>query len=198
MIANHASTPKTLACPHCGAQMNLTGRGRAPGSVVYFCSRCVPMLQVKELWLGQVVRTGNLGFGFVQLRGAQALGGVRFLAQDCLDPATGGQATSQPRVGDSVLALLGDDATQVQKLWRLAPAQPRLNGSPSVRRHGVITTLKTPVWGFITEMQTGVSWFVHQKDLAGGGILATGLRVTFLPAHTPKGRKACEVRVVTG
>lgn len=193
-------TPKTLVCPHCGTQMNLTGRGRAPGSVVYLCRRCVPMLQMKELWLGQVVRTGNLGFGYVQLQGAHGLGGLRFELPDCLDPASGRPAPA-PHVGDPVLVLLSEDAHRVKQLWTLPVARslPYPNGHQSngTRRYGVVTTLKSPQWGFLVDQSNGLPYFVHQTDVWGGQPLAIGQRVTFLPAQTPKGRKACEVRIQT-
>lgn len=106
-------TPRTLVCPHCRKQMNLTGRGRAPGSVVYFCHGCVPMLQIKQLFLGQVVRTGNLGFGFVQLQGPHGLGGLRFELDDCRDPVSG-QPAGVLHVGDPVLVLLSEDASRAK------------------------------------------------------------------------------------
>jgi len=194
-------TPKTLICPHCGTQMNFTGRGRAPGSVVYLCRRCVPMLQMKELWLGQVVRTGNLGFGYVQLQGAHGLGGLRFELHDCLDPASGRPAT-ETHVGDAVLVLLSEDTSRAKQVWRLSNARsnppssgPQSNG---LRRHGVVTTLKSPEWGFLVDQANGLPYFVHQADVDGGQPLAVGQRVTFLPAQTPKGRKACEVRIQGG
>ena len=192
--ANDVATPKTLLCPHCGAQMNLTGRGRAPGSVVYLCSRCVPMLKVKELWKGQIVRTGNLGFGFVQLEGAQGLGGLRFAVEDCLQGSNGHRPTQHPAVGDWVLVLLSEDATQARKLWQLP--RPSANGA-APRRRGVIAVLKAPDWGFITEFETGRTYFVHQSDMVGAGPLAVGCHVTFRLAETPKGPKASEVWVVT-
>jgi|GEM_PF-3310797 cold shock CspA family protein len=192
-------TPKTLICPHCGTQMNLTGRGRAPGSVVYLCRRCVPMLQMKELWLGQVVRTGNLGFGYVQVRGAHGLGGLRFELRHCLDAVSG--RPSVPQIGDPVLVLLSDDASHAKHLWRLpAPCfaplghDPQLNGP---RRHGVVTSLKSPQWGFLVDQASGLPYFVHQADVCGRRPLGIGQKVTFLPAQTPKGRKACEVRILS-
>jgi hypothetical protein len=69
--------------------MNLSGRGKAPGSVAYFCARCVPMLRVKELWQAQVVHTGNRGFGFVQLHGAGGLGAVHFRVEDLVSAGGG-------------------------------------------------------------------------------------------------------------
>jgi cold shock CspA family protein len=192
-------TPKTLICPHCGTQMNFTGRGRAPGSVVYLCRRCVPMLQMKELWLGQVVRTGNLGFGYVQLQGAHGLGGLRFELRHCLDPVSGRPAA--PQVGDPVLVLLSEDANHAKQLWSLpAPRFAPLDNGPQsngLRRRGVVTTLKSPEWGFLVDQASGLPYFVHQTDVCGGQPLAVGQRVTFLPAQTPKGRKACEVRILS-
>ena len=102
-------------------------------SVVYVCSRCVPMLQVKELWLGQVVRTGNLGFGFVQLQGLGGTGWAAVLRSGCLDSATGRRADRQPGVGDWVLGLLGNSG-ELGKLWRLAaPFHGRQRHPPSRR-----------------------------------------------------------------
>jgi len=197
-VSTRFNVPKTLFCPHCGIQMNLTGRGRAPASVVYLCRCCVPMLRLKELHLAQVVRTGNLGFGFVQLMGSHGLGGLRFEFSDCLDPVAG-QTGCVPRVGEQVLVLLDHNATRVQRLWRLPQVAAGTslygNSHEPLRRRGVVTALKSPEWGFLVDETDGTSYFVHQADVCGGHRLAVGLRVTFLPAQTPKGRKACEVRL---
>ena len=115
-------SPRTLACPHCGSQMNLTGRGRGPGSTIYCCSGCVAMLRMKELWLGQVVRTGTQGFGFVQLQGPEGAS-LRFNTSDLLD-ASNRQAAS-PHVGELVMVLLSDDARTASKVWKLRNGAPR-------------------------------------------------------------------------
>ncbi len=191
------TAPKTLSCPHCGTQMNLTGPGRAVGSVVYFCRWCVPMLQLKELWLGQVIWTGSWGFGFVQLQGPGGLGDLRFELADCRNAH--GHPLSNLQVGDQVLVLLGDDTLRVKALWKFAP-RPAIFQSDGVeeqyRRRGVVTCLKAPDWGFLVDQQTGKPYFVHQNDILGGHTLAVGQKVTFLPGTTPKGSKACEVRIV--
>ncbi len=218
MNTHCVAAPKTLICPHCGAQMNLSGPGRAAGALVYLCARCVPLLQLKELWLGQVVRTGHRDFGFVQLAGAPGLGTLHFSFPDWLDARTGRPSPLAPQVGDPCLVLLGPSG-HAHRLWRLPrkkhhPAQPdapnghapfRMPHAPSRthapacpldprRRHGVISVLKAPDWGFLTEPQTGRAWFIHQRDVIGPGRLQVGRQVTFLPGTTPKGRKACEVR----
>ena len=195
-------SPRTLACPHCGSQMNLTGRGRGPGSTIYCCSGCVAMLRMKELWLGQVVRTGTQGFGFVQLQGL-AGASLRFNISDFLDA---GPRAASPHVGEPVLVLLSDDARTASKVWKLRDgARPRpvngaphANGAPSPRHRGTITAVKSPDWGFLTDEKTDQAYFIHRTDLVGGGPLVVGQRVTFLPADTPKGKKACEVRIVVG
>jgi cold shock CspA family protein len=199
--------PRVLECPHCAGQMNLSGRGKAPGVVTYFCGRCVPLLRIKELWLGQVVRTGNLGFGFVQLRGPSELGGVHFRVSDFA--AVGREpVAAAPRVGDQVLVLLDDDAQHARRVWRVpvtagAPhngqAAPRAAGNGTGkeknqgRRTGTVTRVVTEDWGFITEVVTGRELFVHRRELRGGVRLVPGQRVTYLPAQTPKGLRACEV-----
>lgn len=100
------SSPRTLACPHCGSQMNLTGRGRGPGSTIYCCSGCVAMLRMKELWLGQVVRTGTQGSSFVQIQGP-AGASLRFNSSDFLDAGTDHMAGTSPlTIGTSALILM--------------------------------------------------------------------------------------------
>lgn len=191
------TTPKTLSCPHCGTQMNLTGPGRAVGSVVYFCRRCVPLLRLKELWRGQVVRTGSWGFGFVQLQCPVGLDALRFKLADCYNAH--GQSLANVQVGDQVLVLLGEDTLWVKALWKLSsrPSAFRSDGVEELhRRRGVVTCLKAPDWGFLVDQHTGKPYFVHQNDILGGHTLAVGQKVTFLPGSTPKGSKACEVRIV--
>ena len=188
--------------------MNQSGRGRAPGSVTYFCGRCVPLLRIKELWLGQVVRTGKLGFGFVQLHGPSGLGGVHFRVADFAAANRGPQGAAEPRVGDQVLVLLDDDPQHARRVWQLdathgTPQNGRPWGPPAPsgaaktngqgRQAGSITKVITDAWGFITEYGTGREVFVHRGDLRGRARLALGQRVTYLPAQTPKGLKACEV-----
>lgn len=206
MNANHHrnNLPRNLQCPHCNGQMNLTGRGKAPASVMYLCVQCVPILRTKELWLGQVVRTGNRDFGFVQLRGPHAMGGLRFEYCDFAAPRRG-KSQATPRLGENVLVLLGDDARHAERVWRIdATAQPNRNGqgnsgngthrpSGNGRRRGSVTKLGGPDWGFVTEFGTGRELFVHCNDLRGGARLSLGRQVSYLPAQTPKGWKACEV-----
>jgi len=200
--------PRTIQCPHCGGQMNSSGSGKAPGSAAYFCAGCVPMLRIKELWLGQVVRTGNQEFGFVQLHGASGLGGVHFRTADFVAANGGSPKTAGPHVGDHVLVLLDDQPNHARRVWRVTPlgAAPQ-NGKPvptasgngalkpneQGRRRGSITTLVTSDWGFITEFGSGRTVFVHRRDLRHGARMVLGQQVTYLPAQTPKGLRACEV-----
>jgi len=201
-------SPRVLACPHCGCQMNQSGRGKAPGSATYFCAGCVPLLRIKELWLGQVVRTGNQGFGFVQLHGASGLGGVHFRVADFVAVNGRSPEAAQPQVGDHVLVLLDDDPQHARRVWRVefvtrAPqtGRPASRPAPAAvastnghgRQAGSITKVVTADWGFITEYGTGRELFVHRHDLRGRAGLVLGQRVTYLPAQTPKGLKACEV-----
>ncbi len=190
-------SPRTLACPHCRSQMNLTGRGRGPGSTIYCCSGCVAMLRMKELWLGQVVRTGAKGFGFVQLQGPDGAS-LRFNTSDFLD--SGSPQAASPRVGEPVLVLLSDDACTASKVWKLRNGAHARNAdaSPSPRHRGTITAVKSPDWGFLTDEKAGQAYFVHRTDLVGGCRLVVGQRVTFLPVDTPKGKKAGDVRIVVG
>jgi len=157
------------------------------------------MLRMKELWLGQVVRTGTQGFGFVQLKGPEGAS-LRFDTSDFLD--AGNSRTAPPNVGDSVLVLLSADACTASKVWKLRNGIPARNdnghGKPSPRHHGVITAVKSPDWGFLTDEKTDQACFIHRTDLVGGGPLVLGQRVTFLPADTPKGKKACAVRIAAG
>jgi cold shock CspA family protein len=155
------------------------------------------MLRMKELWLGQVVRTGTKGFGFVQLQGPEGAS-LRFNTSDFVD--AGSPQAASPHVGEPVMVLLSDDARTASKVWKLrngAPA-PNGNGAPSPRRRGTITAVKSPDWGFLTDEKTNQAYFIHRTDLVGGGPLIMGQRVTFLPADTPKGKKACEVRIGMG
>lgn len=193
-VAATLVAPKTLGCPHCGGQMNLTGRGRAAGSVTYICLSCVPALQVKELWHAQVVRTGNLGFGFVQILGARGVPALRFNHLDCRHPSGHKGSRQPPQIGERCLVLLASSLRRVLRVWRLPPPAPAGRTRPA--RQGVITALKAPDWGFVTELGTGTSWFVHQTDVVGGRPLTLGQRVTFVPGHGPQGPKACEVRWV--
>ena len=82
--------------------------------------------------------------------------------------------------------------------FETAPPARNGNGEPSPRHRGTITAVKSPDWGFLTDEKTGQAYFIHRTDLVGGGPLVMGQRVTFLPANTPKGMKACEVRIVVG
>ena len=194
-----ASPPKTLPCPHCGGQIHFVGRGRVPTSIVYHCPDCVAMLRLKELWPGQIVRTGNRGFGFAQLQGFTGWGTVYFNMTDLVDTTAVTPAIKPARVGDPVLVLLGKTAQRAERVWRMDRATssrfPDCRGQQNVRRQGIVTTMKDPLWGFITEQKTGQAYFVHQRDVCDG-LLAVGQHVTFLPAQTPKGRKACELRIV--
>lgn len=144
------------------------------------------------------MRTGNLGFGFVQLQGPHGLGGLRFELDDCRDPVSG-QPAGVLHVGDPVLVLLSADASRAKQVWRLPGARfaASLPNSNGPRRYGVVTALKSPQWGFRADQANGLPYFVHQADVCGGQPLAVGQRVTFLPAQTPKGRKACEVRILS-
>jgi cold shock CspA family protein len=176
--------------------MNFTGRGKAAGSVIYLCVGCVSSLRAKELWQGQIVRTSDRGFGFLQLVGRGNMPHLRFEHGEVAEP--GRQTPSRVEVGDFVLVLLADDARHARRIWRLRPAC-RQNGSPHVngsatRGVGVVTATPGHDWGFITELQTGNRFFVHQSDLRAGARIALGDQVTFLPTSTTKGPRAIEVR----
>jgi cold shock CspA family protein len=201
--------PSVIECPHCGGQMNQSGRGKAPGSTAYFCGGCVPLLRIKELWLGQVVRTGNQGFGFIQLHGAGGLGGVHFRVQDFVAPGGRSSSAATPHVGDHVLVLLDDDPQHARRAWRVQPVArapqngrpangPAPNGSPGTNGHGrqagSITKVIADNWGFITEYGTGRELFVHRHNLRGRARLELGQRVTYLPEQTPKGLNARDVQ----
>jgi cold shock CspA family protein len=155
------------------------------------------MLRMKELWLGQVVRTGARDFGFVQLQGLQGMAALRFETRDFIDPSRGRTTNGHPCAGEPVMVLLSNDARCAFKVWRLRPtARPgNTNGSSSLRHRGIITAVKTPDYGFLADGKNGQAYFVHRMDIIGGGPLLAGQRVTFLLTNTPKGKKACEVRI---
>lgn len=147
--------PRTLDCPRCTSRMNLTGPGRAAGSVIYFCGSCAPAHRVRELWQGKILRTGTRGFGFIALSGPQELDPVHFRDDDCLSPSRGGdRPAGKPHVGASVLVLLGDDASNAARVWLLVAASPqpsrperRSPGSDRARSNGQHSRVGRPVSG---------------------------------------------------
>jgi len=220
---SNLQVPRVLDCPHCGGQMNHSGRGRAPGTAIYLCAGCVTSLRTKELWLGQVTRTGDCGFGFIQLKGSESMPHVHFYLNNFVLPGRGEANGVRPLVGDTVLVLTGDDPAHALRVWRVvkagqpvSPARnradqthrsrtdqrqrnhaapPQHNGTAKNqgRRSGSITKVVNADWGFITEFDSGRELFVHRNDLKGNGRLTLGRHVSYLPAKTSKGWRACEV-----
>lgn len=90
-----------LPCPHCEGTMNSLGPGPDRRSTRYICLGCTKPLRVKELWQGQVVRTGAQDFGFVAIEAMPFLGDVHFKLEDV-------HHTEQVRIGDRVAVLIED------------------------------------------------------------------------------------------
>lgn len=192
---------RSLSCPHCGGQMNSLGAGALKGSYRYMCLGCHQSLQNKELLVAQVLRTGNGGFGFVAVEAMPFLGQVHFRHTDVRGPAV--------RLGDLVLVLLEDRADGQQGKYARAVypgvvTAPQVRpdvvhrshpGSPraQARRWGVVSTLKAPDWGFLQDIESGESVFVHASNCIGP-VLRQGQRVVYTPSRSQKGLAALDVR----
>jgi len=170
--------PRTLS--YLRRPLNYCGRGRTPGSHVYMDMAAGGLAY--EMFVARVCRTG-LHYSLAIIDENQALGKVRI---------------------DNVI-LNGAGPTRVDDVMIVGPLDYQLNGPmakgvwrltrpPIGRRTGVITKVEPPGnYGWLTCEQTGISVFVHQKQLRPGVYLAPGQRVSFVLGDTGRGPAAFDV-----
>jgi cold shock CspA family protein len=182
-------SPKTL--PFRGSTINKAGAGNAAGSISYVNHATGQML---DLFQAQIIQVGPI-FALAAVVGNEALGKVRVDHQ--LFSGSGPVQFGETLI-IGPLEFLPAGAL-AQAAWRspFAGGQAlQLNGCAGrERRKGVVTRVApTGNFGQITEAPSGRPFFVHRSQLQGGATLRIGCSLSFLPAKTPRGWSALEVR----
>ncbi len=186
----NTNSPKTL--PFHGSIINKAGAGNAPGSTA-----CVNHTtgQSLDLFQAQVVQVGP-HFALVAVLSNEALGTVR-VDHHLLDGSGPAGIGDELIIGPLEFRSAGPRA---QAAWRtcLVPQhrQARRNACLALNRcRGVITKVAaTGAFGQAIETPSGRPFFVHHSQLQGGAALRIGCPVSFIPAKTPRGWSALEVR----
>lgn len=184
------NSPKTL--PFHGSVINKAGAGNAPGSTVYINHTTG---QTHDLFKAQVVQVGAQ-FALAAVVANEALGTVR-VDHHLLNGSGPARMGDELIIGPLEFLPAGPRA---QAAWRtcLAPLhrQPQWNASLMPNRcRGIITRVAaTGAFGQAIETPSGRPFFVHRSQLQGGAALRIGCSVSFIPARTPRGWSALEVR----
>lgn len=169
--------PRTL--PLRGREIAYSGKGRAPGSVVYLDAA---RQKLREFFVGRIATTGPY-YSVVMVPANPSLGTIR-VAHTAL------QGTHQPRVGGA--ALIGEiDSFAAGGLaagvgWCLVPQ--------SDGRHTGTVIFYRGTWGKITRDSDGVEIFVHDTQVRMPVLKRTGARVSFVAAENGRGLAAFDVR----
>ena len=186
----NTNSPKTL--PFHGSVINKAGAGNAPGSTAYVNHTTG---QTLDLFQAQVVQVGP-HYALVAVVANEALGTVR-VDHHLLNGSGSARIGDELIVGPLEFLPAGPRA---QSAWRtcLAPQhrQPQRNVCLAPNRcRGVITRVAaTGAFGQAIETPSGRPFFVHHSQLQSGAALRIGCPVSFIPAKTPRGWSALEVR----
>lgn len=183
-------SPKSL--PFQGSVINRAGGGHAAGSTSYINHTTG---QTMDLFQAQVIQVGPI-FGLAAVARNEALGKIR-VDHKLLNGSGPLQLGDALIIGPLEFLPAGPRA---QAAWRtrvMTYSLPYQNaGRAEARCWGIVSRVApNGNYGQITEKPGGRRFFVHCSQLQGGALLRLGDHLSFLPAKTPRGWSALEVRL---